>query len=141
MSTNHDDHGFNANKIFWVLFVLTAVEVGWSLIFKHVALLENAPRWLMWGGLLGFAFWKGTLIYMYFMHMKFEGPVVKWLMRPTPVLMAIVVFALMPDIGRNDQLVYPVGTQLERDGKVRPMWDDQQHGAHGKAAEGSSEKH
>ena len=70
MSKNHDEHGFNANKIFWTLFVLTAIEVGWSMIFKHVPMLHGVPIWIMWAGLLGFAFWKGALIYMYFMHMK-----------------------------------------------------------------------
>ena len=139
MSTNHDDHGFSANKIFLALIVLTAVEVAWSLVFV------DSNRWLKWGGLLAFAGWKGALIYVYFMHMKFEGPVVKWLMRPTPVLMAILVFALMPDVSLNDELVYPVGTQLDRDGKqpgkVVPMSDEQQHGAHAEPAEGSTGKH
>jgi caa(3)-type oxidase subunit IV len=137
MSKNHDDHGFDANKIFWVLFVLTAVEVGWSMVFKHVPMLHGVPIGVMWAGLLGFAFWKGALIYMYFMHMKFEGPIVKWLMRPTPVLIAIVVFALMPDVGTNERLVYPVGSQLDKSGtapgKVVPMLEKADHGEHAAA--------
>lgn len=124
MAHGKEDHGFNANKIFWTLFILTAVEVVWAIVFK------TSPRWLKWGGLLGFAFWKGALIYMYFMHMKFEGPVVKWLMRPTPVLIAVVVFALMPDVSVNDHLVYPVGTQLDRENPTRviPMPHTSTHG-------------
>jgi caa(3)-type oxidase subunit IV len=108
MSNEHDGHGFSANKIFIVLFVLTAVEVAWSIVFKH------SPHWIKWGGLMIFAFWKGMLIYTYFMHMKFEGWVVKALVAPTPLLIAILVFALMPDVSYNDQLVYPVGSQLDR---------------------------
>ncbi len=125
MSKNHDDHGFNANKIFFTLLILTLVEVVWAIVF------DSSPRWLKWGGLLGFAFWKGALIYIYFMHMKFEGPIVKWLMRPTPVLIAVVVFALVPDVSRNEQLIYPVGSQLDRSGeapgKVVPMSNKTTH--------------
>ena len=108
MSATGDNHGFNANKIFWTLFILTAVEVGWSIVFKH------QPHWIKWGGLIIFASWKGILIYTYFMHMKFEGWIVKSLMIPTPFLIAIVVFALMPDVSHNDRLVYPVGSQVDK---------------------------
>lgn len=31
MSTGHETGHFNANKIFITLFILTAVEVAWSL--------------------------------------------------------------------------------------------------------------
>lgn len=126
MSTEHDGHGFNANKIFITLFILTAVEVAWSIVFKHHA------HWIKWGGLCVFAFWKGILIYTYFMHMKFEGWIVKALIAPTPILIAILLFALMPDVSFNDELVYPVGAQLDKStlhpGKVTSMLD-QPHGA------------
>jgi hypothetical protein len=51
------------------------------------------------------------------MHMKFEGWIVKALIAPTPVLIAIVVFALMPDVSNNKQLVYPVGSQIDKSGE------------------------
>lgn len=121
MSNDHGGFGFSANKIFITLFILTAVEVAWSLVFTHQA------HWIKWGGLCIFAFWKGTLIYTYFMHMKFEGWVVKALVAPTPLLIAILVCALMPDVSYNDRLVYPVGTQLDKTathaGKVTSMID------------------
>ncbi len=121
MSNEHDGHGFSANKIFITLFILTAVEVAWSLVFTH------SPHWIKWGGLCVFAFWKSILIYTYFMHMKFEGWVVKALVAPTPLLIAILVFALMPDVSYNDRLVYPVGTQLDKSaqepGQVTEMID------------------
>ena len=108
-ATGHDAHpGFSANKIFVTLFVLTIAEVGWGLGF------HDAATWIKWGGLIVFAFWKGILIYTYFMHMKFEGWIVKSLMIPTPFLIAIVVFALMPDVSHNDRLVYPVGSQIDK---------------------------
>ncbi|MFN0007500.1 MAG: cytochrome C oxidase subunit IV family protein [Planctomycetota bacterium] len=121
-ATDHGAHpGFSANKIFITLFILTMVEVGWALLFKEASL------WIKWGGLLVFATWKGVLIYTYFMHMKFEGWIVKCLMIPTPFLIAIVVFALMPDVSHNDRLIYPVGSQVDKSqanpGKVVNMID------------------
>src|SRR6186997_2520047 len=118
--TDHDAHpGFSANKIFVTLFVLTMIEVAWGLGFKH------SPHWIKWGGLIIFASWKGILIYTYFMHMKFEGWIVKCLIAPTPFLIAVVVFALMPDVSNNSHLVYPVGSQLDKSnthpGRVVPM--------------------
>lgn len=123
MSNPHDAHPtFSANKIFITLFVLTAVEVLWSTV-----LFVHSPHWIKWGGLIVFAFWKGIMIYTYFMHMKFEGWIVKALIAPTPVLIAIVVFALMPDVSNNKQLVYPVGSQIDKSGthpgKVVGMMD------------------
>ena len=120
-ATNHGP-GFSANKIFVTLFILTMVEVGWGLGFKH------SPHWIKWGGLIVFAFWKGILIYTYFMHMKFEGWLVKALVAPTPILIMVLVFALMPDVSLNDRLVYPVGSQLDKSntlpGKVISMTNE-----------------
>ena len=134
--TEHQsDHGhatFSANKIFVTLFILTALEVAWgAFLFKH------SPHIVKWGGLIIFAFWKGILIYTYFMHMKFEGWIVKCLIAPTPVLIAIVIFALMPDVSNNSHLVYPVGSQIDKSGthpgKVVGLMD------HPAPAEGSAE--
>ena len=111
MSTGHDDHyGFNANKIFFTLFVLTAVEVTWGFVFRH------SPHLIKWGGLCIFAYWKGLLIFKYFMHMRFEGWLVKALVAPTPLLILILLGALMPDVSFNDRLVFPVGSQLQTKG-------------------------
>ena len=86
------DHAFSANKIFITLFVLTAIEVAWSLVF------HDSPAWFKWGGLLIFAFWKGLLIYTYFMHMKFEGKLI-YLILIVPVgLCVLLIFALLPDV-------------------------------------------
>lgn len=112
MTQEHGAHAtFSANKIFVTLFILTAVEVAWSLVFR------GAPLFVKWGGLMAFASWKGLLIYMYFMHMKFEGWIVKALIAPTPILIAVVVFGLLPDVGTNEQLIYKVGSQLDKTGQ------------------------
>jgi caa(3)-type oxidase subunit IV len=114
MSDNHPE--FNSTRIFLTLFVLTAVEVGWSFI--------PFARWAIWAGLMVFATWKGLLIFTYFMHMKYEGWVVKALIAPTPILILIIVFALMPDIAKNDHLLYPVAAQHDpATGQVVNMGD------------------
>lgn len=118
-----NDHGFSATKIFIGLFALTMLEVGWAFL--------PFARWAVWGGLLVFALWKGFLIFTYFMHMKFEGWIVKGFLLPTIPLMAIVVFAVMPDVSFNQGIKYPVGSMVDaRTGEVvqkmdppRPMTD------------------
>lgn len=122
---------FSSNKIFLTLFILTAVEVGWSLVFSDWGPLVK------WGGLLVFAVWKGVLIYSYFMHMKFEGWIIKGLLAPTPFLIAIVLCAVMPDVSYNERLDWDVGAQLDKsgraDGHVVRTLDlyDSAHGGHG----------
>lgn len=109
---------FSAEKIFFGLFLLTALEVGW-------AYLPFLGTFALRLGLIIFAIWKGYLIFTYFMHMKYEGWIVKGLIAPTLPLVAIVVFAVMPDVSSNHQLKYPVGFQLIQDGSVV----DQEHAA------------
>lgn len=104
-------HEFSALKVFIWLFILTAVEVGWAFLP-----ISKIPLRL---GLLVFAYMKGYLIFTYFMHMKFEGWIVKGLIAPTIPLMLIVVFACFPDVSRNSRLLYPVGYQnVESNGVV-----------------------
>lgn len=95
--SDHEHPGFDATKIFIALLVLTLVEVGWSF-------LPFDGKFFLWGGLLTMAFMKGFLIFSYFMHMKFEGWLVKVLIAPTPFLILVVIFALMPDIGSNSRM-------------------------------------
>jgi len=101
-----DEHHFNATRIFGFLFLYTALEVAWGMYFP-------GPRWALWGGLLLCAYLKGYLIFTWFMHMKFEGWIVKGLIAPTIPLVAIVVFANMPDTSFNEDMLYPVGSQLD----------------------------
>lgn len=125
-------HTFSSTKVFITLFILTAVEVGWSFL--------PIPRWAIWGGLLVFAFWKGFLIFTYFMHMKFEGWVVKALIAPTPLLIAIVLFALMPDVSYNKRLIHPIGNQIDNaTGEIVRM--DEHDSAHGDGGDHGDDSH
>lgn len=111
--SEHEHPSFNANKIMITLMVLTAIEVAWG------SLVPYDWKFALWGGLLAFAMWKGILIFMYFMHMKFEGWICKALIAPTPFLIAVVFFALLPDIALNNRLIHEVGDQLDPvDGKI-----------------------
>ena len=112
----HDDHGhdhgshFSENKILLQLLVLTVLEVGWGLAGKHF----GWNRLSLCGGLLFFAFLKGWLIAVYFMHLKFEGWVVKSLILPTPFLVMVIMGYVMPDVADDEtRLVHPVGSALD----------------------------
>ncbi|MCB9913813.1 MAG: cytochrome C oxidase subunit IV family protein [Planctomycetes bacterium] len=107
-----DHNTFNATRVLILLAVLTAVEVGWALVHEPLGI----GIWPMRLGLIFLAIWKGYLIFMFFMHMKFEGWILKGLMVPTLPLMCIVVFANMPDTSFNDKIVYPIGSMASSDG-------------------------
>jgi len=95
--SDHAHAEFDANKIFFILFLATALEVAWGLWMP-------GPNWWVWGGLVGMAIYKSLLILQYFMHFKFEGWIVKGLMLPTPILVMIVVAALLPDVAVNKRM-------------------------------------
>ena len=72
MSDNH--HDFSVKKLWIILLVLTALEVIWGYIGNEYFYEKKLP---LWGGLLLCAYWKGYYILMYFMHIKYEGMIVK----------------------------------------------------------------
>lgn len=102
---------FNANKIFAWLFIFTVAEVAWGYVGDWL----GWGRILLWGGLMGFAFFKGLYIAVYFMHLKFEGWIVKGLILPTPFLIAVILLAISPDVSRNKHLVHNVGSMYDPD--------------------------
>ena len=102
-----ESHSFDSFKIFKVLFILTVVEVAWGYMFN------SSARWLLWGGLLVCAYFKALLIFQYFMHMKFEGWIVKCLIAPTPLLVVVILVAISPDVSRNKHLLHEVADQLD----------------------------
>jgi cytochrome c oxidase subunit IV len=97
-----DPHFFSANKIFGGLIFFTAAEVAWGYIGNW---LEWGPP-LLWGGLIFWAWWKFYLIAAYFMHLKWEGWIVKGLLVPTPIFIFAILMFTNPDVGSNDKLEY-----------------------------------
>ena len=90
----HDD---SKGQYFWVwgaLLALTAVEVwlGYRQIFQPVRMLEV---------LLGLSVVKSALIIAYFMHLKFELALMRWLLVCSVVACFIIMyFFFFPDAGR-----------------------------------------
>ncbi len=104
-----DHKQFSAEKIFGGLFILTALEIGWG----YAGYGFGWGRLMLWGGLLFFAFWKGWLIAVYFMHLKFEGWVVKSLILPTPFLIMVIMGYVMSDVADSEApMVHPIGSML-----------------------------
>jgi cytochrome c oxidase subunit 4 len=78
-------------KVFAGLAVLTAIEYFYAHIFKDsFAVL-----------VLGLVFWavlKASMVGWYFMHLKFEGNWVYYLLVPAGILAIILTSALVPDL-------------------------------------------
>ncbi len=145
---SHDEHDendekhFNPEKIFLGLFAFTALEVLWGYAFGVWMLDpgEQANKLVLWGGLLFFAFLKAWLIAVYFMHLKFEGWVVKSLILPTPFLIMVIFGYVMPDVADDEtRLVHPVGSEVDpTTGRViedmSKGWQPDHGGAHASTA-------
>ena len=94
----HDaSHGDSKAIYFWVwgaLLVLTAVEVvlGYKQIFEPVRMLEV---------LILLSVIKSALIIGYFMHLKYEKAVMRWMVTVSVVACFIIMyFFFFPDAGR-----------------------------------------
>ena len=112
MSAHGEGLGYSIKKIFIILFVLTAIEVFWGMFFAE------SSRVVLWSGLLICAVWKGVLIFMYFMHMKYEKALVWSLILPTPLLIIVIVAALSPDVAFNQDIRdHRLGEMLTPDGE------------------------
>ena len=121
--------GYNVLKIFIALFVLTAIEVAWAM---PDFIREN--RALLWGGLLLCAGLKAALIFMYFMHMRFERWLIWSLIVPTPLLVFVFFGYVTKDVARNDYRDYPNGMMINHEGRMVPMME-MIHDAQGHAPE------
>src|ERR1700689_828457 len=90
----HDD---SKGQYFWVwgaLLFLTGIEVwlGYRQVFEPVRMLEV---------LLVLSVIKSALIIAYFMHLKFEKPLMRWLLViSVTTCFFIMYFFFFPDAGR-----------------------------------------
>jgi len=90
----HDD---SKGQYFWVwgaLLVLTAIEVvlAYRQVFEPVRMLEI---------LMLLSIIKSALIIAYFMHMKFEKAIMRWMITISVVACFIIMyFFFFPDAGR-----------------------------------------
>src|ERR1700758_2678196 len=94
IATHHDD---SKGQYFWVwgaLLVLTAIEVvlGYRQVFSPLRMLEV---------LLLLSVIKSALIIGYFMHMKFETALMRWMITLSVVACFIIMyFFFFPDADR-----------------------------------------
>jgi caa(3)-type oxidase subunit IV len=77
-------------KIFWILLVLTIVEV--AIVYMGL------PKMLLAALLVTFAVWKAALVAMHFMHLKFEKKTLTIVALAPFVLCVFLILMLMPDI-------------------------------------------
>ena len=90
MATTTHTHP-NYMGIFWVLLVLTVVEVGLTFL--------GLPKMLLGALLVILAVWKAALVAMYFMHLKFERKTLAMIAIVPFVLCLFLILMLLPDIG------------------------------------------
>ena len=94
IAAKHDD---SKGQYFWVwgaLLVLTAIEVvlAYNQVFQPVRMLEV---------LLMLSVVKSALIIAYFMHLKFEKALMRWLLVVSVTACFIIMyFFFFPDAGR-----------------------------------------
>jgi len=87
----HAQHGYGVYGVTWFwLLVVTVAEIGVTLV--HV------PRGLLIFSLVALALVKAALIMAYFMHLRWERPVVATLFSvPTAILLLALFVALALD--------------------------------------------
>ncbi len=90
----HTEHGYAVYGITWFwLLVITIAEIWITLI--------HLPRTVLITGLVGMAILKALLIMAYFMHLRYERPVVAAIFS---VPIAILLVALFVAVGLDSQL-------------------------------------
>jgi caa(3)-type oxidase subunit IV len=80
----------NYLRIFWILLVLTIVEVGITYL--------GLPKMLLAALLVTLAVWKAALVAMHFMHLKFEKKTLTIVALAPFVLCVFLILMLLPDI-------------------------------------------
>jgi cytochrome c oxidase subunit IV len=88
-STTHTHPNYMG--IFWVLLVLTIVEVALTFL--------GLPKLLLGSLLVILALWKAALVAMYFMHLKFERRTLAMIAVVPFILCLFLILMLLPDIG------------------------------------------
>jgi cytochrome c oxidase subunit IV len=88
-STTHTHPNYMG--IFWVLLVLTIVEVALTFV--------GLPKLLLGSLLVILAVWKAALVAMYFMHLKFERRTLAMIAVVPFILCLFLILMLLPDMG------------------------------------------
>ena len=81
-------------RIFWILLILTILEVVVALPFLKAALGQTLTAIL----LIGMACSKATYVALYFMHLKFEQKTLTAIALTPFIICVFLVFMLLPDL-------------------------------------------
>ena len=89
MSSTTHSHP-NYLRIFWILLVLTIVEV--------TVAYTGLPKMLLVSLLIILAVWKAALVALHFMHLKFEATTLTMIALSPFILCVFLILMLLPDI-------------------------------------------
>lgn len=96
-------HAAPIGKVFVALLMLTVLEYLYAMTASRLELAFL----LLVAGLLAMALTKAVLVAMYFMHVKYEGRWVYFLIVPSLLMATIVVAGAYPDVGRPRSTATP----------------------------------
>ncbi|MFQ5536613.1 MAG: c-type cytochrome [Gemmatimonadota bacterium] len=134
--TGHDDaHHVNYIKIYFILVALLVVSVAGP----HLGIV-----WVTLITAFGVAIVKATLVVQNFMHLKWEKPIMKWMLATSLVLMGLFFFGTAPDVLEHEgvQWINVGAREAVARGIEAPHEAAAEHGdvaEHGEGAEGSDE--
>src|SRR5207248_10085148 len=108
-----DEHAVEAHapylKVWLALAIFTAVEYFYAYYLNQLFLILVV-------GLLIWAAIKAGLVGWYFMHLKFEGKWVYFMIVPACILAAVLILALCPDVAMK-----PVEEDVEETVWIAPV--------------------
>jgi caa(3)-type oxidase subunit IV len=112
-SENHDDHdhGRTYIQVFIGLLICTGISagIGW-MISKEMFVGKEL---LGWGIMLSVSCVKAFLVITFFMHLKWEKGMWKWMLTiPASIMSLFLMVMLVPDIGRRTH--YYTDERLDR---------------------------
>ena len=109
---DHDDHGGIAKYV--QVFIALCVLTGASFFTYSEAWPFHAYPSVGWAFMMAVSCTKALLVMLFFMHLKWEADWKYVLTIPASVMSVFLVLALVPDIGRRVNGLYPYsGERLE----------------------------
>jgi cytochrome c oxidase subunit 4 len=112
-SENHDDHdhGRTYIQVFIGLLICTGISAGIGWMISQEMFVGK--ELLGWGIMLSVSCVKAFLVITFFMHLKWEKGMWKWVLTiPASIMSLFLMLMLVPDIGRRTH--YYTDERLDR---------------------------
>jgi len=124
---HHEEHEHHGGVgIYWLVFGALVVLTTMSFLTYFDFWREHVPVQVSRSFMMAVSCTKAMLVIMFFMHLKWEANW-KWVLTvPASIMSAILIFALVPDIGFRmryasyDRLIYAA---------AEPATEDSEHAA------------